>query len=194
LLIDGKAFGRPVAFDENSTGAIDLPDFSAALTPGKHTLGLKMVNGSKMPFAIEVSYNTRLPVSNDEVQLSVETQLSEDIVAEGEPLEMRVKLRVAEKNAPTPIAIIGIPAGLEVRHDQLKELVDADRISRYEVIGRDVILYWRALQANETRTVPISLIAAIPGSFVGQASRAYLYYTDEHKHWVDGHHVTVTAK
>ena len=26
------------------------------------------------------------------------------------------------------------------------------------------------------------------------ASRAYLYYTDEHKHWVDGLSVTITAK
>ncbi len=92
------------------------------------------------------------------------------------------------------IAIIGIPAGLEVRHDQLKELVGAGRISAYEVIGREVILYWRALRAGEKRIVPISLIAAIRGTYTGPASRAYLYYTDEDKHWVKGVGVIVWAR
>ena len=36
---------------------------------------------------------------------------------------------IGNENAPTPIAIIGLPAGLEVLYDQLKELVGAERIS-----------------------------------------------------------------
>ena len=50
---------------------------------------------------------------------------------------------------PTPVAIIGIPGGLEVRHDQLKELVKAEKIAAYEVIGREVVLYWRSLEAEQ---------------------------------------------
>ncbi len=34
--------------------------------------------------------------------------------------------------------------------------------------------------------ISLSLIASIPGSYTGPASRAYLYYTDENKLWVDG--------
>jgi len=194
LLVNGQAFGKPVAFDKDSKGAIELPDFSAALTSGKHTLELAMADGSKMPFALEVSYNTSLPVSDDEVQLKLETALSSNKVTEGEPLEMKVEVTIADKDAPTPIAIVGIPAGLDVRHDQLKELVGANRISSYEVIGREVILYWRALKANEVRSIPISLIAAVPGEFTGPASRAYLYYTDEQKHWTAGGKVEVIAR
>jgi len=88
---------------------------------------------------------------------------------------------LGNNDAPTPIAIIGIPAGLEVRHDALKELVGAARFSAYEVIGREVILYWHALKAGERRIIPISLIAAIPATFTGPASRAYLYYIDGDK-------------
>jgi hypothetical protein len=128
----------------------------------------------------------------------LETRLSDTDINEGEPLEMEAVITVGNtinnKDAPTPIAIIGIPAGLEVRHDQLKELVGADRISAYEVIGREVILYWRALKAGEKRIIPISLIAAIPGTYTGPASRAYLYYTDEHKHWEKGVSVKVRPR
>jgi hypothetical protein len=194
LLVDGEAFGKPVAFDKDSKGAIELPDFAASLTPGKHTLALRMKDGSEMPFALEVGYNTSLPVSNDNTPITVSTKLSTDTIVEGEPLEVQVSISVGDEIAPTPIAIIGIPAGLDVQHDKLKELVGADRISSYEVIGREVILYWRALQANETRDIPINLVASVPGSFTGPASRTYLYYTDEYKHWVAGQKVEVTAK
>ena len=40
----------------------------------------------------------------------------------------------------------------------------------------------------------ISLIATIPGTYTGPASRAYLYYTDEHKIWTDGLAVEITPK
>lgn len=194
LLIDGQVFGKPVDFDTNSKGAIELPDFSASMTPGRHSLGLRMSNGSKMPFALEVVYNTPVPVSNEKTAVRLETQLSTHTIMEGEPLELQVSVSVGNDVAPTPMAIIGIPAGLEVKHDKLKELVGANRISSYEVIGREVILYWRALQANETRVIPIDLIASVPGNFTGPASRSYLYYTDENKHWLAGHKVSITAK
>jgi hypothetical protein len=95
---------------------------------------------------------------------------------------------------PTPIAIIGLPGGLEPRHDQLKELVKSDRIAAYEVRGRQVILYWRDIQPNEQIEIPISLTAAIPGKYTAPASRAYLYYTDEFKQWQPGMTATITPK
>ena len=50
------------------------------------------------------------------------------------------------------------------------------------------------LKAEERVDLPISLVAAIPGTYTGPASRAYLYYTDEHKQWVDGVEVKIAAK
>jgi alpha-2-macroglobulin-like protein len=78
-----------------------------------------------------------------------------------------------------------------VRHDQLKELVKAGTIAAYEVLGREVVLYWRALLPEARVTLPLSLVAAIPGTYTGPASRAYLYYTNEHKQWTDGLRVEI---
>jgi hypothetical protein len=95
---------------------------------------------------------------------------------------------------PTPIAIIGVPGGLEPRHDQLKELVKSGEIAAYEVVGRDVVLYWRELKPEQRVSFPLSLVAVVPGSYTGPASRAYLYYTDEFKTWVDATKVVVTPR
>jgi uncharacterized protein YfaS (alpha-2-macroglobulin family) len=194
LLVDGKPFGKAVVFTKNSKGAIELPDFAASLDPGKHSLSIVMSDGSEMPFALEVSYNTTVPVSADKTPVTLVTKLVKDEVLEGEPLELVATVTVGSDIAPTPIAIVGIPAGLEVRHDQLKELVAANRISAYEVRGSEIILYWRALKAGEVVDVPISLTAAIPGIYTAPASRAYLYYTDEYKHWQAGHKVVIKAR
>ena len=92
------------------------------------------------------------------------------------------------------MAIVGIPGGLEVRHDQLKELVKSGRIDAYEVIGRQVVLYWRAIKGHDKIDLPLSFVAAVPGTYTGPASRAYLYYTDEYKQWTPGMRVTIEAR
>ncbi len=194
LWVDGEPFGKPVRFGVDSKGAIELPDFSAALSPGRHRLGLAMEQGSEMPFALTIEFNTSLPVSSDASQLTLKSQLSASEVEEGESLEMEIVVTVGDDDAPTPIAIFGIPAGLELRHDQLKELVASKRVSAYEVIGRELVLYWRALRAGEKRVIPIQLTAAVPGRYTGPASRAYLYYSDEEKRWERGQSVTVVPR
>jgi len=148
-----------------------------------------------MPFAIAVKYNTLKPNSSDQCKLSLETMLREKQVSEGALTEAAVTvINKANETIPTPIAIVGIPGGLEVRHDQLKELVTSGKIAAYEVIGRQVVLYWRSLDANQRVDLSLSLTAAIPGKFTGPASRAYLYYTDEHKTWTDPMAITIAEK
>ena len=153
-----------------------------------------MIDGSKMPFALEITYNAPLPANAATTPISLSTALSHAQVAEGEPVEMRATITVAENNVPTPVAIIGIPAGLVVRHDQLKELIGTDSISAYEVRDSELVFYWRALKAGETRIVPISLTAEIPGTYTAPASRIYPYYTDEQKLWQGGHSIEIVAR
>ena len=195
LLVDGKPVGAPQEFGADTKGAIAMPDISELLTPGRHTIELRMEKGSAMPFAMTVKYYDVQPDTSEKCPLSIAVALRDTIVQEGNVTEAAVT--VANRTGavlPTPIAIVGIPGGLEVRHDQLKELVKSGTIDAYEVLGREVVVYWRALKANQKVEMPISLIAAIPGSYTGPASRTYLYYTDEYKQWAPGVKVKIAAK
>jgi alpha-2-macroglobulin-like protein len=154
-----------------------------------------MNQGSAMPFALAVKYYNTLPESSEQCQVALKTTLRNATVQEGTVTEVAVSVtNRADKPVPTPVALIGIPGGLEVRHDQLKELVKSGKIAAYEVLGRDVVLYWRELKAKETVDLPLSLLAAIPGTYTGPASRAYLYYTDELKHWSAPLRATITPR
>ena len=91
------------------------------------------------------------------------------------------------------VAIIGLPGGLQARADQLREFVKEGRIACYELRNREVILYWRCMAPGAQFSVPLSLLAIVPGQYKGPASRAYLYYSDETKHWTQPLEVVVSA-
>jgi uncharacterized protein YfaS (alpha-2-macroglobulin family) len=195
LTVDGKAIGAPLAFTPDTRGTLKLPDFASELAPGRHTVALKMEDGSTMPFSASVKYHSLLPESAEQTQVRINVVLRDPQIQEGGVTEAVVSIgNKSDQAIPTPVAIVGIPGGLEVRHDQLKELVKSGKIDAYEVIGREVVLYWRYLKAKDKFDVPLSLIAAVPGSFTGPASRAYLYYTDEYKNWAPGLKVTITPR
>jgi uncharacterized protein YfaS (alpha-2-macroglobulin family) len=192
LFVDDKNIGDALAFDAKTTGTIKLPDFTKEMTPGKHTVELRMTDGSDLPYAVSIGFNSVTPTPSPDCKLAMTTALQSSDVAEGAATELRVTVRnLSNDTQPSPLAIVGIPGGLEVRHDQLKELVKADVIASYEVHGRDLVLYWRDIQPKQTITIPVSLTAAVPGTYTAAASRAYLYYTDEVKQWIPGVKVTV---
>lgn len=155
-----------------------------------------MTGGSSMPYAVAVRYHATRPPSSEQCKVTIGVSLKDREMIEGNVTEANVTVtnRDAATPIPTPIAIVGIPGGLEVRHDQLKELVKSGKVDAYEVVGREVVLYWRALAPGQKVEVPLSLVAAVPGTYAGPASRAYLYYTDEFKDWAASLKVQIRSK
>ncbi len=194
VVVDGKVFDER-AFTKDQEGAITLPSFAEKLTPGKHEIELRMVDGSPMPFSLVVRYHSDQPASSEECTVAIETSLAKAKVTEGETVELTTKItNRKDEGAPMTVAIIGLPGGLEPRVKQLKEHVKAGLIGAFELRGREVILYWRALAPKAEKVVHLDLVAAIPGSYTGPASRAYLYYTDEHKIWTAGLEATIEPR
>lgn len=194
LVVDGQEVGR-VDFTPETKGDLTLPSFAERLTPGAHTIEVKMEGGSEMPYAIDVRYHTAKPANREACQVRVDTSLSATEVKHGETVDLVVRVsNVTRDGLPMVVAMVGLPGGLEPRHDRLKELVKSGQIDFYEVIGRDVVLYWRDMAPEQVAEVRVGCVAAVPGRYTGSASRAYLYYTDSEKWWADGLTVTITRE
>lgn len=195
IFCDGKPIGDWVSFNKSTKEALKLPNLGEVLTPGEHEIQIRMEQGMKIPYSVGINYSRATPDSAKECKLNLSVKMAQPKLAEGQSTEVTTTVTNLTKEAiPNPVAIVGLPGGVEPRIDQLKELVKKHTIDAYEIRGREVVLYWRALDKNETRRVPLSVVAAIPGTYAGPASRAYLYYTDEHKKWVDGLKVEIAAK
>ena len=67
-------------------------------------------------------------------------------------------------------------------------------MSAVEIRGRELILYWRGMRKDQVIEVPVDLIAQIPGTYRGPASRAYVYYNATTKTWIEPLSVTIQAR
>lgn len=195
VYVEGRPVGEPVRFDSTSREALKLPDVSTLLGPGGRKVELRMEGGAELSYTVEVSYSVLLPNSSPDTTVALEVAMAKRELVEGEPTEARVMVtNRTSSHLPTAVAIFGVPGGMEVRHDQLKELVKRKLVDAFEVRGRDVVLYWRGMEPGKRINVPLSLVATVPGTYTGPASRAYLYYADEHKAWSEGVKVSISPK
>lgn len=195
LLVDGKPLGAPVKYDGTTQTELTFPDASELISAGTHSLELVQTAGGQLPWSASVKSFRVKPESSPETKVGLDVALSKPALMEGDVIEATARVtNLTDTQLPTVVAIVGVPGGLEPRIDQLKELVKAKTIDAYEVRGRDVVLYWRGMTPKQQLRVPVSLVAAVPGKYTGPASRAYLYYGNEHKVWVAGLSADVAAK
>lgn len=195
LLVDGKEWAK-VPFTTETKGTIELPNFAEALGPGTHRIELRMADGAPMPYSLDVRFYSTKPANDAQCEVDLGVKLASTEIAEGESTEVFVKVtnKNQEAGQTMAMAIIGLPGGLEPRHDKLKELVKQGTINCYEVIGRDVVFYFTHLEPAQVAEFSFDVIAAVPGEYTGQASRAYLYYTDEYRQWIDPLTVKITTR
>ncbi|HEY4798547.1 MAG TPA: MG2 domain-containing protein, partial [Bacteroidia bacterium] len=121
--VDGKKVAEK-NYKAGEKDAIVLDGLEQYIKDGKHTLKVKY-SGTKdpLPHSVAVSWNTSLPNSNEECKVDVKTKLSEKNVNQGETVRMGVTItNKTEGGLPSPIAIVGIPAGLSLQPWQLKEM------------------------------------------------------------------------
>lgn len=145
-----------------------------------------------LPHTVIFKWNTIKPISSKEMPIALNTNIKDKNIRVGDQVRMDVKLEnISRQNQPTPMAIVGIPAGLSPQVRQLNELVEDEKVAYYEISGNNVILYFRHIKKNETKDIPFDLKAEIAGDFTATASSAYAYYNDDAKHWISGTQVSI---
>ena len=78
---------------------------------------------------------------------------------------------------------------------ELPEDGSAPELGYFETRGsRELVLYWRSLAPKQKIELNLDLIANVPGEYRGPASRGYLYYNPDHKHWVEPLKVSIAAE
>jgi uncharacterized protein YfaS (alpha-2-macroglobulin family) len=181
---------------------LEVPDTEKVLKPGKNSLRVEITGKNVFPYTLAWSYNTLTPASAENCPVRLTTKLAKDQVSEGDTVRLTATLEnVSGKEQGMAVAILGIPAGLEIPPslEQLKKhaLVSEGKslISFFETIrGRELVLYWRGLAPGQKIEVPIDLNCRVPGEYRGPASRAYLYYNADTKCWVEPVKVSIGAK
>jgi hypothetical protein len=175
---------REISFGEGQRGALVFGDLSEHLAPGENEISLELSGDNEFPWSLDFSYAAEVPADDPGSKLALRTSLSEPRIEEGRTVSLAIELEnLGEEGQPMALAVVGIPAGLEVPTEVLDDSKAGGRFDVWELRGRELVLYWRALEPGARKEVHLDLLARIPGLTSGPASRAYLYYTPESKRW-----------
>lgn len=188
LLVNGRETERH-SYQKTSHDEIVLTRFTESLTSnGSQRITINFQGTPEpLPYSLNLKWYTKTPISAKECSIDLTTTLDGTTVRLNETIRLAVRLRnTTNQGASMTLASIGIPAGLSVQPWQLKELQEKGTFDFYEITDGKLVLYYRQMQPNEIRNINLDLKAELQGSFVGSASSAYLYYTNEFKKWTDG--------
>ena len=159
---------------------------------GTNSVSINIEDDKQVPYLFYVSYSSYQPENSPSCQLRLKTALTRSKVKVSETTRLEAEVTNNTKEmVVNPLVRIGIPGGTSPEIWQLKELVDKNVIAYYEIFSSELVLYFRNLNAQETRKINIDLKAQIQGTYKGVASSAYLYYNNEHKNWNPGLQVEV---
>jgi len=190
LTLKGKKIGEK-AFKKTDTDGIiiDIADAETLFPQGSDSeIEISITSKKPIPFTLGWSCSALTPVASDKRSIDIAATLNRTKVNEGDvvSVDVSVKNKKAERTGMVT-AIVGLPAGLKIPEDQkqLIRLRDEGKISFFEIRGREVVLYWRSMTDGQEANVSIDTIAAYAGEYRGPASRAYLYYNADHKHWIE---------
>jgi anti-sigma factor RsiW len=183
---------------------INMDEVEENLKPGENKVRVEITGKNVFPYTLSWSYNTLKPASAEDCPVKLATSLAKTELVEGDGVRLTVKVENAsDKGQGMVVAIVGIPAGLTIPEDfkQLKDHVRLPEgggrplVSAFEKRGeRELVLYWRDMGPGQKIEVPVDLTCRVPGEYSGPASRAYLYYNADHKHWVEPLKASIAAK
>jgi hypothetical protein len=180
---DGRTIGRS-SFAAGAREAIAIGGLEAALRSGENRLGINLSGDNKMPYLVTVAYHSAEPDQSDACPVRLWTTLTGSKVRRGQTVALHAELsNTSAQDQPATVAVLGLPAGLEVQPEQLEALKKAGTIDSYEVRPRELVLDWRSLAAKRQIWWKLDLSAAVPGKYVGPVSRAYLSDAPENKRW-----------
>ena len=188
--------GKPAAMQAFPAGHPDALVFELWDAAGSGDAEVRVElegGGGVLPWACDLGYHTDQPADDPGAKVAIATRLVQNSVEEGRTVSLHVGVQnQTDAGLPMTMAIVGIPAGLEVPTAELADRQRGGAFDLWELRGRELILYWRGLAPNAERSVDLDCVARIPGVTAGPASRAYLYYTPSDVRWAPPLKVEVT--
>ena len=194
IFVAGTKVGtRPFSTADTGPIVFEVPDADKLFADKPVEVEVRTTAEQAYPMSVSWACRTTTPNSSPDCQVKLTTGLDQKACAEGAAVRLDIQVEnLSADSHGMVVAIVGLPAGLKLPEDmkQLKALTEIPEdgtpptLGYWETRGRELVLYWRGMKPKQVTSFALDLIADVPGEYTGPASRAYLYYDDDHKHWV----------
>ena len=178
IQVDGTT-AQTLALTPDQSDVVTTVDLSGQATAGNHDLSVSFAGTGKVSFNAVGKYNLpwsavqapppgplSIGVSYDKTNLYVNDTVRETVTVQNNTTSTQNMVMVT----------LGIPPGFSVSTSDLDALVQAHTISKYEITGKQVLLYVSQIAASATVRMQYGLTATMPVLASDGAAEAYLYY------------------
>lgn len=173
-----------IPFQAGRREALRVPGLAAHLEPGDNVVELRLSGDNEFPYAADLRYFSDQPADEPDAALRITVAGPEEPVTVGQRVTLAVRVDNARgEGLPMAVAVVGLPAGLEIPAEILRHLQEAGAFDFWELSGREITLYWRSLAPDAVKEFLLDTVAQIPGTTTGPASRVWLYYTPTSRSW-----------
>ena len=176
LYIDNRAIQKYAFTNATDASVIDFTEElekflgsnqSLFLKNSEHKISLRLIDfkGDKSKFRISYSIQATIkdlsPISNKdsdlELKLSSNNENYDSKIGDITTYDVSIHNKDADVGKGMLIAMIRIPSCQEVDYNWLERLQSSEKIAYFEVLNdnTDVVIYWRSMNPNETKNVPI---------------------------------------
>jgi hypothetical protein len=165
--------------DATEPGPVVLTGLASHFRPGKNQVSLSLASVDTLDYLLRVRMTTAKP-NAVAGPVTLATRLENPRLRVGQTVALNVQLaNPAEQAVRLAVAVVGLPAGLEPRAEQLQQLKKSGAIDQFSVGPRQLAFYWRSVPGRKAIALRTELVAAHTGRFQGPASMSYLYHSPD---------------
>lgn len=167
------------------------------LSPGQNTLALAVTGERVMPYQVVVEYfvpwSAVPPAPPEQRAMRVDVAYDRTELAVNDTVKVTAEVELLVPGQAGMVLVdLGVPPGFSPVSEDLDRLVESGAIDRYELTGRQILLYLTDVPEGKVYRFQYRLRARFPIKAQTGSSRAYDYYTPNRQDTQPPQRITVT--
>jgi hypothetical protein len=173
---------QEIAIDQTNADVVHLVTFDQGFAPsGSNQVQIEVEGGGNLMYQVATSYylpwSQVPPTPEDQEAMAIDVSYDRTQLAVNDTVEVKVGVRLNQKGTVKMALVdLGVPPGFTVLTEDLSRLVEQKTIARYELTGRQIIVYLENFSSDQPLNFSYRLRARFPMRAQTPPSRAYDYY------------------
>ncbi len=177
-----KEQAQEIKIDQINADVVHLVTFNQGFSPsGSNKVQIEVEGGGNLMYQVATSYylpwDQVPPTPEAEEAMSIDVAYDRTALAVNDTVTVKVGVRLNQPGVvKMAIVDLGVPPGFTVLTEDLSRLVEQKTIARYELTGRQIIIYLEDFSSEKPLRFSYRLRARFPMRAQTPPSRAYDYY------------------
>src|SRR5450432_1238768 len=181
--VDGQP-AQTLTLSADQSDVLTTVDLSTFATAGSHEVSLGFAGTGKVSFNTVAKHNLPWSAVIDPPAGPLSVAVAYDKTSLYVNDTVKATVQVHNNTASTQnmiLVTVGLPPGFEVVTDDLKPYLTSRALSKFEVTGKQMMLYLSSLSASATQAMSYRLRATMPVKASDGGAEVHLYYEPQQR-------------